>query len=193
MICAGLTREQSNTLYRDVLVSEDKVALKQLCEEDLFFLLTIGCKRRDVDKGWLYACCREVEAEPDGYLDLWAREHYKSTIITFGKSIQDVLKDPDNTTVGIFSHTRPIAKQFLKQIKTELEQNKFLINLFPDVLYPEPQKQSPKWSEDSGLRVKRKSNPKEETFEAWGLGGRPADVEALLALSFTMTSLPASR
>lgn len=153
---------------------EDEVALRELCTKDLFFLLTIGCKRKDINNDWLYACCREVEAEPDDNLDLWFREGYKSTIITFGKSIQDVLDNPDEATIGIFSHTRPIAKGFLGQIKTELEQNKFLIKLFPDVLYEEPHKQSPKWSLDSGLRVKRKSNPKEETIEAWGLvDGQP--------------------
>lgn len=174
MICSSLTRAQANDLYIDVMHDEDTEALRELCTSDLFFLLTIGCKRKDINNDWLYERCREVEAEPDGYLDLWFREGYKSTIITFGKSIQDILADPNNTTIGIFSHTRPNAKAFLGQIKSELEQNQFLIKLFPDVLYAEPQKQSPKWSLDSGLRVKRKSNPKEETVEAWGLvDGQP--------------------
>lgn len=174
MICQGLTRDQANSLYLEVLMDEDKKAIRELCLNDLFFLLTIACKRKDIDKPWLYERCREVEASPDGYLDLWAREHYKSTIITFGLSIQNILKDPDNTTIGIFSHTRPIAKGFLGQIKTELEQNTFLKDLFPDVLYQDPKNESPKWSLDSGLRVKRKTNPKEETIEAWGVvDGQP--------------------
>lgn len=148
--------------------------MRRLCCEDLFFLLTVACKRRDINRDWLYERAREVETAPDEHLDLWAREHYKSTIITFGKSIQDLLVDPDNTTIGIFSHTRPIAKGFLGQIKTELEQNTFLKGLFPDVLYQDPRKESPKWSLDSGLRIKRKSNPKEESVEAWGLvDGQP--------------------
>jgi hypothetical protein len=72
-------------------------------------------------------------------------------------------------TVGIFSHTRPIAKSFLRQIKREFEANDSLKALFPDILYADPQKQSPKWSEDDGITVKRKGNPKEATIEAWGL------------------------
>ncbi len=173
MICQGLTREQANDLYLEVLNSEDNEGIRKLVLEDLFFLLTIGCKRKDINRDWLYERIREVELNPDGYLDLWAREHYKSTIITFGKSIQDILNNPE-TTIGIFSHTRPIAKGFMGQIKTELEVNGFLKGLFPDILYGNPKGESPKWSLDSGLRIKRKTNPKEETIEAWGLvDGQP--------------------
>jgi predicted phage terminase large subunit-like protein len=173
MICHGLTRKQANDLYLEVLESKDNKALRRLAKEDLFFLLTVGCKRKDADHDWIYGNCREVESEPDGYLDLWAREHFKSSTITFALTIKDILNDP-NLTVGIFSHTRPIAKAFLSQIKQELEQNTFLKNLFPDVLWAEPKSQAPKWSLDSGIIVKRDQNPKESTIEAWGLvDGQP--------------------
>lgn len=171
--CSKLTREQSNEVYREILASGNKAAERKLCKTDLFYLLTHAFKRRDVDKDWLYARCREVGANPDGYLDLWARDHYKSTIITFAKTIQDILIDPE-ATIAIFSHTRPIAKGFLEQIKRELEGNEYLKKLFPDVLYEKPQVESPKWSLDSGIIVKRKTNPKEATVEAWGLvDGQP--------------------
>jgi predicted phage terminase large subunit-like protein len=172
--CSKMSREESNEVYREVIASDNKRAQRKLCKEDLFFLLTIGLKRKDVDRDWLYARCREVQASPDGHLDLWAREHYKSTIITFAKSIQDILRDPDHTTIGIFSHTRPNAKGFLEQIKRELETNVYLKALFPDVLYQSPQSEAPKWSLDGGIIVKRKSNSKEATIEAWGLvDGQP--------------------
>lgn len=173
MLCSSLTRAQSNALYLDVLKTGNAEDLRQLCKEDLFFLLTIAFKRKDVNKDWLYDRCREVEAKPNGYLDLWAREFYKSTIITYALSIQDILND-SNVTIAIFSHTRPIAKSFLEQIKRELETNEFLKDLFPDVLYREPHRESPRWSLDNGIIVKRTSNPKEATVEAWGLvDGQP--------------------
>jgi predicted phage terminase large subunit-like protein len=172
--CSKMTREESNDVYRKIIESNNIHAQRKLCKTDLFYLLTVGFKRKDADKEWLYARCREVQANPNGYLDLWAREHYKSTIITFTKSIQDLLADPDNTTIGILSHTRPIAKGFLEQIKRELEQNDYLKKLFPDVLYQNPAAESPKWSLDSGIIVKRKTNPKEASVEAWGLvDGQP--------------------
>jgi predicted phage terminase large subunit-like protein len=140
---------------------------------DLYYLLRYGLRRTDLERQWLLDRCREVQAQPNGMLDLWAREHYKSTIITFALTIQNVLCDPE-ITVGIFSHTRPNAKGFLRQIKREFEGNALLQELFPDVLWANPSKDAPTWSEDGGLVVQRKGNPKEATIEAHGLvDGQP--------------------
>lgn len=158
----------------------EKVAItRRLCRTDLYFLLWYGFGRRDVEHPWLMARCKEVQEQPDGHLDLWARDHYKSTIITYAKTIQDILASHGDDplpkwnglepTFGIFSHTRPIAKGFLRQIKRELEGNEFLRRLFPDILWGNAYRQAPKWSEDDGLVVIRKNNPKESTIEAWGL------------------------
>ena len=148
-------------------------AERWLGRNDLFYLLVRLLRRPDMNKDWLFERCREVQEAPNGYLDLWAREHGKSSAITFGLTIFDILKDPE-ITVGIFSHTRPVAKAFLRQIKVEFETNDWLKHLFPDVLWEAPHKQSPKWSEDDGIVVRRTGNPKEATVEAWGLvDGQP--------------------
>jgi phage terminase large subunit-like protein len=141
---------------------------RRLAQIDLFFLLAYVLGRKDVNHDWVFARCREVQAAPNGYLDLWAREHFKSSIITFGLTIQDILNDPE-ITVGIFSYSRPIAKAFLRQIKREFEGNEMLRGLFPDICWENPHRDAPKWSEDDGIIVKRKGNPKESTVEAWGL------------------------
>ena len=156
----GLESEPADQLH---------AACRQLALTDLFFLGVYVLNRPDADNAWVFARAREVQSAPNGYLDLWAREHHKSSIITNWLTIQDIINDPE-MTFGIFSHTWPIAKQFLRQIKMEFERNEWLKELFPDVLWANPRKESPKWSEDEGIVVRRKGNPK----EAWGLvDGQP--------------------
>lgn len=118
--------------------------------------------------------CIQVD-RPDG-LYLIGRNHvttHNSTIITFGLTIFDIINNPE-ITIGIFSHTKPVAKKFLGQIKSEMELNPDLHLFWPDVFWENPKSQAPKWSEDGGLILKRDGNPKEATLEAHGLvDGQP--------------------
>lgn len=149
---------------------------------DRFYLLTVLLNRPDAFHPWLYGRCREVEASPDGHLDLWAREHYKSTLITFAGTIQEIIDDP-NITIGVFSHTKAISRKFVSQIKSELESNEELQRIYPDIFYANPQKESEKWSLDAGIVVKRESNPKEATLEGHGLvDGMPTGAHFLLRI-----------
>lgn len=161
--------------------AEQKAILRSLYRTDLYALLRYGLRRADAEHPWIFDRCREVQREFNGVLDLWAREHYKSTILTFAGSIFRIIRshgegaiEPREVTIGIFSHTKPIAKGFLRQIKYELETNEHLHKVFDDIFWAEPRKESPKWTEDEGIVVKRKSNPKEATIEAHGLvDGQP--------------------
>jgi phage terminase large subunit-like protein len=142
------------------------------CQESLFFLLYF-ILRVPVNHPYLVERIKEVQSQNNRTLDLWSREFFKSTIITYGLNIQHILKDPE-VRIGIFSHTRSIAKAFLRRIKSTLEGNDLLKNLFPDVLYQNPSSQSTKWSEDDGITVNRRAVFQESTVEAWGLtDGQP--------------------
>ena len=107
--------------YWDAFEKKDG-AVRALCLADLYYLLVRACKRVDMLHPWVYERVREVEADPDNHLDLWSRGHFKSSIGTFGVTVQKVLKNPEER-IGIFSHTRPIAKAFLRQIMREFEGN----------------------------------------------------------------------
>lgn len=167
-----------NEIFRRIAVgeipSERAVpTYRELCKRDLFFLLYFGLERTDINHPWVVARIREVEARHDDTLDLWAREHFKSTILTYALPIQELLNDPE-ARICIFSHTRPIAKGFLRQIKQTLEGSPPVKRWFPDVFWDTPKTQAPKWSEDDGLVVRRRSSAKEASIEAWGLvDGQP--------------------
>lgn len=150
-----------------------KATRRDLGSNDLFFFMVFVLKRADMNHPWIFARCREFQREPDFHLDLWARDHYKSTIITFGYTLFELTGDPE-LTFAIFSHTKPIAKKFLAQLKLEMETNKDLPDLWPEVFWEDPARQAPTWSLDSGLILNRKTNPKEATIEAHGLvDGQP--------------------
>lgn len=93
---------------------------------------------------------------------------HNSSLITQGKTMQDLMKY-DDLSVGIFSHTRPIAKSFLLPIKIAFEDNILLKFAFPDKLWELPKKDAKIWSLDEGLELKRASASNTRSLEAWGL------------------------
>lgn len=153
--------------------NQGREAIRNLIKVDRYYLLVqiLDCKH--ALHPWVFERCKEVEESPDGYIDIWAREHFKSTIITYAGIIQENLKDPE-LTVGIFSHVASIAKDFLGQIKREYESNQKLRTLFPDILWEDPWHQAPSWSLDRGITLIREGNPRECSVEASGLvDGQP--------------------
>jgi hypothetical protein len=88
----GVTQVQySRGLFRDLL------------ENSLFaitaFVLRVPCAFHPF---WI-AACKEVQSGPlDKTLDVWARGHGKSTIITAARVIQQILKDPELTCCVFF-------------------------------------------------------------------------------------------
>ena len=146
---------------------------QMLAENDLFFLMTNVMERQDMVHPWLFSRSREFQKSPNGYLDLWSREHGKSSLITCAGTIFEIIRDPE-VTIGIFSHSNAVAKKFLSQIKSEFENRSAFNQLWPDIFHANPRSEAQKWSEDGGIIVKRKGNPKEATVEAHGLvDGQP--------------------
>lgn len=136
--------------------------------EDFFFFCyyVLGLPVKDP---FLLARCNEVTIDGlNNTLSLWAREHFKSTLLTYAHSIWLLIKDPEER-ICIFSHTRGIAQDFLRRIKVTLEENEVLKKAWPDIFFDNPKYQSPSWSVGKGLMVKRKGSFQEASLEAWGL------------------------
>jgi phage terminase large subunit-like protein len=137
---------------------------------DLWYVLYFVVKNPRANHQFVIDRCREVEDGPDDYtLDIWAREHFKSDIITISETLQYVARHPERTN-AIYSYARPAAKKFLNKLKVIMENEaEYLNQLFPHIFWAEPMKQAPTWSLDEGLVVMRKSSRKEPTIAAYGL------------------------
>lgn len=176
----SMSYEQTLEAYERFESTATKNDARYMAAVDRYFLFVGIMGRRDGAHPWLFSRCREVELVPDGHLDLWARDHYKSTLITLCGAIQEILNNPE-ITIGIFSHTKPIARAFIRQIKRELETNESFVELWPDIFYPK-KSQYALWS-DNGIIVQRQTNPKEATIEAHGLvDGQPTSKHFMLLI-----------
>lgn len=140
-----------------------------LCRTDLWFFVYFVMKNPLANHPFIVEACKEIENDGEDALDVWARDHLKTTIISIARPIQKVLNDPERR-IGIFSATRPLAVKIQSVIKALFE-SPFLIRSFPDILYTDPYKDAEKWSEapEGGLIVKRKGFYKEPTISSWGL------------------------
>ncbi|MHA2068210.1 MAG: hypothetical protein ACXABY_27935 [Candidatus Thorarchaeota archaeon] len=142
------------------------INLVSALSRDDFFFFCYFVLDLPVNEPFLIARVYEVQDKAHMTIDLWAREHWKSTLLTFARPLWELILNKEER-ICIFSHTRSMAKAHMRKIKLELENNEILWTAFPDVFYKEPKQASPKWSEDDGLYVKSKRN--EAAIEAWGL------------------------
>lgn len=93
----------------------------------------------------------------------------KSTLLTQARPLQLALKYPDCALL-IANEKMDGATKFLAEIKNQCATNAFLRALFPELIWENPEKDAPKWSE-SEATLKRTHSRKEPTFQAIGVGG----------------------
>jgi hypothetical protein len=149
----------ARTLFRGLFLS------------DLFFIVYFVFKNPVANEPFVVDACREVEDGPkDMTEDVWAREHFKSTIITKAETLQYHAnpeawhpKVKDGSTCFL-SATAKLAKKILAQMtevmKTEAQFLNFMFPHVPDQGYwgpfwEDPEAQSPMWNIDRGIKLRR--------------------------------------
>lgn len=142
---------------------------RELVKTDLFFVTFFVMKNPLVNTPFGVSQCQMVANGPDSdTLDVWARNHLKSWILTQGETIQYIFKNPEICHC-ILSYSKTAADKFTGAIKATLE-TELLLQWFPDVLYSRPEYESDSWSVQNGIRVKRQSvSRKEHTVNSYGL------------------------
>lgn len=142
--------------------------VRNVIQQDLWFLVYFVMRNPLANHPFVIQACKEIQAETGDSLEEWARDHLKTTIIS-ARQVQKVLNDPERR-IALFSATRPLAIKIQNLIKSVLE-SQIIVECFYDIVYENPSKDAPKWSEapEGGLIVKRKGFYKEATFSSWGL------------------------
>ena len=157
-LMAGITQKDvEQFLYRHLILT------------DLWFIVYFVICIPTANHPFVVKMAQEVEnGAKTKTLDIWSRWFFKSSLITIAETIQYHLKHPEECTC-IFSFKKPAAEDFLDSIRKTFE--KPIIKFaFPDIVYDNPQTQSPSWSTQNGIILKRKNTSrKESTVEASGL------------------------
>lgn len=102
----------------------------------------------------------------DRLLFLIPRGHLKSSTITIGFTIWQILNN-QNIRIGIGNAVLDKATEFLDEIKEHLK-NPRLIELFPDILWENPEKEAPVWRTDA-IVVKRTKIVSGKTIQVFGI------------------------
>mgnify|MGYP003393408854 CR=1 FL=1 len=142
---------------------------RQFIQRDLFFLAFFIMENPLINTPFGVAACRLIEAGyKDMTLDIYARGHLKTFLLSQAETIQEIVKNPELCQV-IFSYKKPKADDIVASIKRTLEKP-IMVQCFPDILYENPDRESPSWSIQNGIMVKRMSvSRKEKTVESYGI------------------------
>jgi hypothetical protein len=162
-------REHKDKLIQEEFIEYKRKTYRSLILNDLYFIVQFVLEIPKANHPFVVQACRDIQEGPkDMTLDIYAREHFKSTIITISETIQHAMANPEDAQ-GIFSYIAPRAEDFLFSIKQTFEQRAILKFCFPDIVWQKPETEAPKWSLDSGLVLKRKTTRKEASISAHGL------------------------
>ena len=99
------------------------------------------------------------------------RSTFKSSLFTIAFCIWLIIRNRE-IKIGLGSWKHDIAKGFLSEVKSHLEENDRLKKLYPEIFYDDPRKESPKWT-DEMIKVIRLGKYKENTIETFGIDKQP--------------------
>ncbi len=136
--------------------------LKELCENDLFFLTKDVLNYDKLEEDTHLEVCEFLEGPEKRKLMLLPRDTFKTTISTIARGIQGLLKDPD-IRILIFSETYNQAKKFLSELKQKLERTEQLIGIYGIF------KKEPGWKEEEITIRQRTKVFKEPTIMTAGV------------------------
>ncbi len=148
-----------------------KEELKRLARTDRYFLARGVLGYRDVNPYTHGPMCRFLEDRTHNRrMGLAPRGHLKSTLWTVTDGIGIALENPDEARILLLNEIEENSVGFLTEIKGHWESGELLRELFPELVPPRVSGAGSRWSQTKAC-LQRKSNYKEWTYTAIGLGG----------------------
>lgn len=144
--------------------------LREVTRDDMFAFGYYCLGMEYLNHPWVLERVYEVQDAKDYTLYLWARGHYKSTIISFLWPLWLLVQNPENR-ICIFSDTKQRAMSFTSRINSAMTHSTVLKHVWHDIFYFDPFYESPKHTSKM-VRVKRVGDYLEESIEAQGVVGK---------------------
>jgi len=133
---------------------------------DLYFFAKGVLGYRDMAMGCHGPACRFIQVNPSQFkLILWPRDHFKSSVLTIGGTMQKVVQNPEKRNL-IRNEVATNAQRFLRTIRQHAEGNRIFRALYPEVI-PKDMKKV-RWN-DSELDFVRQGQYPEPTISAAGI------------------------
>lgn len=136
MSVVGLTEEYLSSLSDEQLRGLTYEIEREKCLDSLYYLTKEVLGYKDLELSFHGPLCQAIQNYTPGSLRrlwLWARGHFKTTIITIAHTIQLLLRDP-NLRILIASNKLDNAKEMLTAIKDQFIFNEHLRYLFPEAV-----------------------------------------------------------
>lgn len=140
----------------------DKLRMKNLCENDLFYLCQEILGYKNLSDNTHVEVCEFLESPAQKKILLLPRGTFKTSIGTVGRAVQEICKNP-NIRILIWSETFGQAKKFLSEIKQHLSENQALKDIY-GTFYKDPG-----WKEEEITVRQRTKVLKEPTVSAGGV------------------------
>lgn len=147
------------------------IALREAARRDLYFLAKFI-----LGYYWLTSpvhsdFCREIERERNLSLYLLPRGHCKTQLFTIADGVRQYINAPTEPIAIVCDALKRSIKKS-RAIKWHFEKNVLFRQLFPDLTWENPFKQSPKWTDEEFI-LPHHTGRQEPSFQATSLENQP--------------------
>lgn len=145
-----------------------RLELREQCRASLYLLCKGVLGFRDFHPILHRRMCDGAQrTAPSRRVELWPRDHYKTSVFSIGLPLWFYIRDP-NITILLAGSTATNASRRLRRIQGVFERNATFRWLFPELI---PADFSKRWNEQEAI-CPRTEDRLEPTFDTIGVGGR---------------------